>query len=473
MKMNLPSLPRLVTALTLLGLAAFGGCTEPITVGSGLLGDDRVEVGFNGDLRIRTTTMVNDSIEMFDASSGERATRQLFGLLEDDLFGTTRRELYLTFDLIPNNAQITGVEIPPFVESDTFRLDSLVLIIPFDTSLTYGNPIGTPIQYEVFELNEPFDQETDFSSRSTLPVAATPLTSGTFTARNEETFFADPAFYTASTDSIQENHLRIPLPMSIVQRFADADSTNYASDSAFVSSVLAGLYVRPVGPSGGILNINSRNLLAGLSAYYTNTIDDDPGFYLFDTDFALASYSFDRAGSLAGSLLASNDNDATTLVEGAAGLMTRIDIANPDTLAGKIINRAELELYLDESLNYDYETFPPAEQTYLFYRDADNRRQVILDNSILPNGININNRFFFLGGELTTDEDGRRLYRINLTTHLQSIVDGISEPTIFLKTFPRTALVNDQVDFTPNRMILRGATDPEFPARLRVAFTEP
>lgn len=447
-----------LSLLLLASLLAFGSCTDSITVGSDLLDDDRVTIGFNSNLEISATTVPNDSVRIFDASSGARLSRHLLGFVEDGLFGGSRRDIYITPEILSDGQ---GMPLAPvFVDQDSFELDSVVLILPYDTTDLYGAIYGTSMEYEVYEVLELFPGDEDFNSNETLAVSDQPLSTGSFSISSEARLVSD----TLVEDSTLVHHIRIPLPGEIVERIRTADSTLYVGDSTFQQSVFAGLQIRISSPAAGFLNINARNIEAGFNAYFTKIDSSQISFYPFDFDFILANYSFDRTGSLAESLLDNTSPEAVTMIEGAGGLMTQVDILDLDTLIGRVINQAQLEFYLDESRGFDYESLPPSQSVVLFYKDADGRTQVIEDVEVLPVSTSAANRLFFLGGDLETDEDERRLYRVNLSVHLQSIADGELPPTIFIRAIP--------ADIAPNKMILRGVNDPEFPMTLRVAFTQ-
>lgn len=445
--------------LSLVLLITLTSCTESITVGSELLDDDRVNIGFNAGLEISATTVENDSVRIYD-DSGARLSRHLLGRVEDDIFGSSQRDIYVTPELV-RSTDGQSTLVPFFVNRDSFQLDSVVLVLPYDTTNRYGDIYGSSMEYEIYEVLETFTGDNNFNSNENLMVSDQPLSSGSFTISSEKRLVSDTL---VSSDSTVVHHIRIPMPDEIIERIRLADSSAYASDQAFIDSVFAGIQVKITSPTAGFLNINARNIEAGINAYFTKIDGSLTSFYPFDVDYILANYSFDRTGSLAQGLLEQVSTEEVTLVEGAGGLMTRVDILNIDTLRDVVVNQAQLEFYLDESRGFDYDAFPASSSILLFYLDADQRRQVIEDVEILPRNTSPSNRLFFLGGDLETNDDNRRLYRANLSVHMQRIVDGDHSPTIFIRAIPS--------DINPARMILRGVNDPEFPMTLKVAFTE-
>jgi hypothetical protein len=55
-------------------------------------------------------------------------------------------------------------------------------------------------------------------------------------------------------------------------------------------------------------------------------------------------------------------------------------------------------------------------------------------------------------------------YRVNLSTHLNRMVDGKVPPEIFIRVFPRSERAA--------RSVLYGAGHPKYGAKLKVTFTE-
>lgn len=443
-----------------LAVLAATSCTDPITVGSDLLADDRVTVDFTDQLPIKISTVDGDSVKIFDASSGVRVQRHLFGTIEDGVFGKVTRDVGVTLRLGITNTGLAAT--PLFSTNDSFQLDSLVMILPYDTAASYGEILGTSMDYEVFELDGPYDESQDFNSNETMLQLPNQITSGSFSISDEIRLIHDT---TTINDSFQLHHVRIKLPMEIVDRVAMADSNSYVSDSTFLENVLSGFVIRSTSSDNGFLSLNFGNTEARMNAYFSKIDGSLISFYPFDLDLGLATYDFDRSGSLTEQLQA-EENDNISLVEGGGGLFTRIEIENVESLSDKIINQAELQFYLEESNGVDYDAFPAAPLVTLYYRDADGFTEVIEDVDVIDrSNANQANRQFFLGGDLETNEDnGLFFYTTNLSAHLQGIVDGDYEPVVFIRVVPD--------NITPNRFILRGPGNSDTPMTLKVAFTE-
>lgn len=441
----------------------FAACTDPITVGSELLSGDRAEVGFNGAIGIDIRTFPEDSLITYNASINEPLQRNLLGQIVDPVFGRTKRSIYILPRLLRNSASGL-IQRPPFIAfRDSFSIDSIVVVLPLDTSGFYGQALTNSLDYEVREITQDIDLDIDYTSNVALEVSNEVLTMGSLLARNTRTLLHD----TLIIDSLTDFHIRIPLDMSLATRLLNADTSLYENDDIFNDSLLQGLQIDPVAVNNGMLLVNTEgNLNAGINIYYSNDDNSVTSFYPLDIDLTLSNFEFDRTGSQSEMVLAQSLNNDFALLEGTAGLMTEVEILNAEDLRGTVINQAQLEIYLEDLEDYDYGELEPADFLTLYYRHADGRMQVIEDVSSLSTGTSQSTLLFFIGGSLEEDEDNGSsgVYRVNLSVHLQRIVDDVLPPVIYLRVGPTTA--------SPARAIIRGPEAAELPMRLRVAFTE-
>ncbi len=122
------------TALLLL----LGSCTDPITVGSDLLGDDRAEVGEVTDLPFTARVIRDDSSLTVRGTAATTPNGYSFGQFEEMTFGLTRHSLYLTARPPVGVSQLTVV--PQFARNASVRIDSAVLILPIDTLKPFYGP---------------------------------------------------------------------------------------------------------------------------------------------------------------------------------------------------------------------------------------------------------------------------------------------------------------------------------------------
>lgn len=453
---------KLVSLLGMLSLLAIFSCTDPITVGSDLLGGDRASIGYNGSLEIDLRTFPDDSLRIFSEESNQSTDVALFGTIEEPIFGKTTNSLYLIPDL-PRD--FDGLTLPPSFAgngSDTVTIDSIVLVLPLDTVFFYGSVTLNSFPYEVRELMGEIDIDQDIYTRDEFPVNATTVAAGEFFPTKAATFLHDTMFY----DSILIRQVRVKLDQSMIDKFTlETDTSIYESDAAF-RQFFNGLFLESTGVSNSLLGLDvDENGAIGLF-FYTSQSNRAQDFYRMPLEVAAPNYLFDHTGSLAETLI--NEQVSTNeqgLIQGGGGLTARIEITNFDDFTDKVINNAELDIFLKDLEDYNYVAYPAAKEIALYYRNSDGLFSRIADAFTLsPNSSNAN-RLFFLGGDLEIDEaTNRDVYRTTLSVHLQDIIRGNAEPFIYVRVNP--------LDSDGGRSIIYGPESTEFPMTLKVAFTE-
>lgn len=448
-------------------LLLLSACVDPITVGSELLGGDRATIGYNAEVSIDLYTFQEDSIKVFDGNSRVKINTIHFGSLEEDVFGRSERAVHF-FPELPRNTASGLIIRPPFVNVDTISIDSIVLVIPIDTNFFYGNAIGQEFAYTGQEILETFDLTRDYFSNSSFQLAAQPIASASVRPLKAATLLHD----TLVVDSILTPHVRIRLNGDLAQRFLAADTSIYNSD-AQLRDFFGGVFLQASSAGEGLFAINATSGFAGFY-FYLSTSNRNPTFYLLPLETTVPNYRFNRAGSLAAERIAQSVNNQQGLVEGAGGLTCVVEVSNLAELQGKVINQAELEFYLDELPDYSYSLFPPANSVSLYFRNRNGLLDPIDDFAALSPNPGQEAIDFFLGGRLTTDaENGRQKYTANVTVHLQRIIDGDYDPSIYIRVNPPLQTSSGIFgNRDAGRSILLGPAHPDFPMRLKVAFTE-
>ena len=149
-------------------------------------------------------------------------------------------------------------------------------------------------------------------------------------------------------------------------------------------------------------------------------------------------------------------------VSGHAGNAVEMDFTEAsEFLSDFIINHAEICLPLNESLSYDYDIYRPADEVTAIFENEMGDRFDILDN-----------RQFYFDNSLQMDPTNmQRQYCLNITLHLQNIVQGNLPSKITLLASDVERGICDIQE--PYKAILNGRTDDEAPARLIVYYTEP
>ncbi len=342
------------------------------------------------------------------------------------------------------------------------QLDSFVLVLPLDTADQYSNPVGETFNYTVSVLAQPLPLNDNIFS-SVQPVLDTrPPLMTSFIANNDTLLLHDTAEIKITGTTPRFPQLRVPMPMTAANLLFNLDTASYASDSIF-QNIFPGVLLSVDQATNSMLNVlitQQNTSRAGFYLYYTVN-DTTHTFYQYPYDVILNQFTNDYTGSVAAQYLNDPMADSLGFVSGIGGLQLRVDLDNLDALQGNIVNQAQMDVYLRDLPGYDYDEYPPLERFSLLYRD-NSGNLISVPDFVSTDGATAQN--FFFDGFLRTDPaTGDRFYRLNLSVHLQRIVDGEAPGTLFIQAFSRTG--------DAARSIIHGPNSATRPLRLRVAFT--
>lgn len=441
-------------------------CTDPLEVGAQLLDEDRANVGFTDTFTLVARTEVHDSVSAFSPGSGAIATF-LFGRTEDPYFGITEAGFYLETLL---QRDLGGNVVPFFQEGNTqgYTLDSVVLVLPIDSNGIYGNIAGT-YDLEVYEVTEPIlpiDIEDgaaqSFFSNITYEVNPMPLGTTTFIPDFYDTLFVkkDININTLDTIDFRAPHVRVRLDDAFGQSFFNQAEETFETDSAYLE-FNPGFYVKPVGVSPGLMNLNVNRSWTGLYFYYR--AGNDTLTYSFESRSIgrrVSNYKHDYDGYVLGDFLDNgSDTDSLLFLQGMQGTRIAFEIPGLKNFDGRVINKAEVEFTVAVPEDYDIDFRTPADQIVLLRRSDDGEFLVIRDVAVVPNDLD-----FYFGGQPIREENGDRLYRMNMSIHAQYLIDGTEPETIYIAVLPRAG--------NAEQVILKGPGANVDPPILKVSFTE-
>lgn len=455
MNMNL-LLPGLLLAVFSLTLTH---CTDPIDIGGDLLDEDQASVGFTDTLSLKARTVAGDSISVYSFNSSALQNYYL-GKVNDPYFGEVTTSLYLQPLLLRD--PFTGL-IQEFTPDPTAQVDSVVLVLPLDSSGVFGDVSGA-FALEVYELTESIAYLEDdiYYSNTDLALAADPL-AGVSIRPNFDTTFVTKLIVERSGDTASVGRqLRIPLSNSLGEFLLSQDSTFYQSDSVLLEQ-FRGLYVRPTELTGGLLDIDFARPWGGVHFYFSQP--DTTTSYILPVNALSAHinrYEHDFSAGTVGDYLDNEaKGDSLLFLQGLEGLLVELEIPNLQELDGRAINKAELEFTVATLPGYDLDDRPPVDQILAYYRNDDGNLVVIDD---VATGIDLGAIDLFFGGFPEEVESGKFTYRLNLSIHLQYMLNGALPETIYLAVFPRAANAGQVIFYGPGSSLS--------PARLKVAFTD-
>lgn len=449
-------------------------CTEPITVGSELLDDDRADVGERTDIPFTTRVVREDSLLAYNGTTVQfndvRAVPSpgayTFGQIQEPTFGTTEHSVYLV-PRLPRNA--TGLPVvPQFATLINATIDSVVLILPIDTVRAFYGP-GRTFPYRAVEISQPIDFLEDYYTDAVFPTEGPNLGySGNFTATREPTLVRDTAI---TSPELKRSHVRVRLSDDFAARIDGLAAASYTTDSTFWDE-FAGLYLTPDGPSEALVTLagtepSNETPYSGFNFYFQDSTGR-PALYRMGVLLALPNNDYDYSGSLVEPLLEEGQDNELVAVAGQGGVMTEITLGDLSNLTNRVINRAVLEIPVADVEGVAYEDYPLPTRLELFYRASNDGPLLFIEDRVelvrtRASNANVN---FFLGGKMET-EDNLQVYSPAFSIHMQRIIDGEVPPRVYLRVTPL-----ETNEIRAARALLNGPAAGSAPARIRVTYTD-
>ena len=430
-----------------LGAGMTWSCTNPTSLGLDLLEEDFLNLLYTDSLSIETGTEAGDSVIVH--TPAVFAGAYLMGRLNDPVFGVSEAGLY---------AQMVPEFLRPAFPANA-RVDSLVLVLPYDTTRFYGD-LDQNLTLEVFRLSERING--DVSHYSNAAFAFDPTLIGRFRGKPSKDSVTVQDYRGGVASTISFPHLRISLSGALGQELLSADTTVYTSDSLFIE-YFKGLYIRPAGTGGGnLVGINLSASNAGLMVYYrTDTLTRQFQFQFNRFLANVTPFRHNYAGTTVGSSLGSPPSlqNPHIFVQGMAGVNGKIKIPHVKKMQGVVINKAELILKVAQLPGDNLSRYPPANFLSLYYRDKNGTLLPIPDDLLIQSNLRDN-----FGGVYTPGTDGAPgLYRINLGTHFRDMVEGRVSDELLIGLSPKAS--------NGARVVLYGNGSAENKVKLRVAYT--
>ncbi|MCB0618986.1 MAG: DUF4270 family protein [Saprospiraceae bacterium] len=440
-----------IVALGLLaaGLLFWQSCSESTIVGSDLLEDDQIDIGFTDTLSLKAYTRRGDSIRTYAPELASQLTGYLIGQINDPVFGVLSSTV---------SAQLRLATFGP--DFDGVTLDSIVFILPYYPARVYGDTSELH-GIDVYTLDEALDSDqTYFSDQSYVagekigsvqfyPAPNDSLDVGVYGGEEGETVRVAP-------------HVRIALDQEYGNWLIGQDPATFDSDSAFLE-VVNGLQFVPTTVNRGLISYNLRTGGAGLRFYYRR----DTSFFSYFVQVGepaarVSTFRYDYGNAVAGDFLDNPElGDSLLFVQGTAGLTTVFEIPNAASLSDKIINRAELELTIISLPEESGYRLPPVQQLIVSEIVDDTTRQVIDDVIFALESGDLDGIF---GGTVEDPDDGSpSKYRLNLSAYLKDVKNGVAT-----NKFQITVLTQAEI---ASRVILCGPGHPDYPAKLKVSYT--
>lgn len=442
-------------SVIVLGTILIPACTDPTEIGADLLDGDKAEVGFTDTLTLTATTIEGDSIlTYFPVNNAAQAFRQyLVGEMIDPIFGKSKAEVY---------AQLTLSELDP--NFDLLSIDSVVLVLPLDSTNFYGNKNET-YSLAVHRITEDMNPLQNYFSNSTFQTESTPIGTHSFTPNFDSVTVFQYGITTTDTLSLPAQ-VRVPLPITFGEELLGLDTTIFQTDSAFLD-YFKGIHIKANSVTNGMMSFNLTSEFAGIFIYYQTSLNTTSRQYQlrFSPFYArVPNLENDPTGSFIERYIDNtNLSDSLVFVQGMTGVQTKLEIPFIDDLKNVVINKAELEVSVATLPGDNLGIFTPVPQILLLRPDEDGNLIPIDDILILQNQQESIFRNAYGGIPIEGTNGKPTVYRMNISSHFQGITDGRNPNILYMS-------VLNQVQRAA-RTPLYGVKHPEYAIKLKIAFT--
>ena len=440
--------------------SCWSACTDPTTIGSELLELDEAKVGFVDTLSLSSSTTTGDSIRTYSPLVNNQLTTYLLGNMEDPVFGSVDASIYAELRLRRTSSGFDFLR-PVIGESPSF--DSLILLLPIDTIGWYGIT-DTIFEIEVLEVVEDMDNSEEYFSNKTFATNMMPLATFSYRATTDTVWTTEYA--NGDTIAIVGfPHVRIPLNDSpLPALLLDSDTTKFDSDSTLLES-LKGIQLRVKTPNPGMLSFDLQDNRGGLYIYFRDAEDAFQEYQFPINQFStkVSNYTLNNEGATVAPFIDDDKlGDSLIFLQSMSGLITELQFDELEELQGRVINKAELIITINDNIEGDNtEFFEPISSLVAVTRNDDGNFIAIEDVALASAGFS--NEVF--GGRIEQEEGSDiRTYQMNITSHLQEVVSGAEPDNLFILANIRGGRAS--------RSVLYGGKHPEFPIKLRVAYTE-
>jgi|GEM_PF-344145 len=450
----------LVNALAAIVLVA-AGCSDGSIIGNDLLEDEAIDLAYDDSYQLASRTVAGDSIATYRRNSPSRT--MFLGQLDDPVFGKVSSDIYTGFTF--------GSSLPSFQDNAT--IDSIVLYLEYAPD-QFAGADDVEHNIEVFRIEEDFLESDTIYSDQSFAAAMTPLGS--------KRFVPDP-----EGDSIRWQvrdldvdsfvyltpRINIPLDNAFGEEILN-DTFATKTDSAIIAAY-KGLYIKSTTEGNSMIALNFEktgtisNLIAKMALFYTEV--DTAGItrkrtynYLVRNE-ASSNFILDYEGSLVGNALGDYiAGEDEFYAQGLSGVNAEVDLPDLSSLAGNIINSAQLVLTVNDE---DTDDYPGISQFLLSKPSEDGDTRILIDD-LTKTGVALTTGLALLDGapERMLSESGDTITTVtfNITDFVRnSIEDEISAPKLTISPVGRAE--------TARRTVFYGSNHPTYPAKLRIAYT--
>lgn len=424
-------------------------CNKEVTIGSDIIEDQPIGIDFNESIDISAETVFGDPGVMYRNSVNLTRRTYLLGELDDPNFGKTSSTVFVTPRISDN--------VPDFT---TATLDSVVMVLPYDTLGQYGD-LDAIHELSVHRLQEDIDLFTidTLLSDFCFDYDPTPIISYSFNPEPRDS----TDVYSPFVDSVVTilPQIRIRLDDALWNNLL-LDTLNTETTQSLVN-IVKGYAIKSVPNGSNMYGINlSATSPAGIEVFYTDSIDR---VFTFDLSATVQAeeeslvkhncFQSDYSGSVVESVIGDNSSELNYM-QGLQGFDVVYNLSDVLSLEDQFVNYAVLELFAEK-----VDGVEPLNVLIAAYRDSNNNLIRIRDITSSAGG-------FFNSSVQEVDVDGITVlkHEIVITNHVIDLINGAVDNTSL------TILANNKNE-NPKHTVFYSPNHPTYPASLKLITTKP
>lgn len=445
-------LGKILTLVTMMALAAVS-CNDPLFLGSDLLKQDQVGLGYTDTLSMNLTTIRQDTFQVYDPSV-KILDAFLVGNYNDPYFGKAKATSYFQY-------RLGTAAFPDFTGT---KFDSLVLGLVYDTLRVYGD-YAQQTTLNVYQLNESMVSTSSYQSNKVFESNAIPVGSASFIPNPTQkiSFVEYPGDV---KDTVSSNQIRIRLSDELGMQMMNAPDSIFKTNDNFLK-FFKGIKLSAETENNGMLAFQPLDIRSKISLFYSrNDTSFQYDFIVSSLSARTVSFEHDYTGSTVEPFLNNgHSSDTMAFLQGMAGTQVRVEIPNITSLKNKIVNKAELDIYVKEFEN-DNPAFRSVANVLLSEKKETGKFVSINDVivAITVGGETGLTKYF--GGTMVEESVNgmkRLKYKMDISSHIQKMIQGSVDNSIYMTVYRRGEAAN--------RVALYGAGSA-LPPRLKITYTD-
>ena len=436
------------------------GCNDGSIIGNDLLENEAIELAYDDNFELVAKTIRGDSIATYRV--GTTASTYLLGELDDPVFGKSSSVIY--------TGMTVGSSTPDFSES---TLDSIVLELEYDSTGFYGDN-NVVHNIEVFTVEEDWLNRDTIYSDETFATSMMPVGAKSFVPdfRGDSIRFQ---VRVTDVDSFITLSPRISIPLDNAFGQMILDNTDATVNDTSLIDAFKGLYIKSTTDGSSMMGLNFiksgtiSTIIPKVAVYYTQQTDDGPEKRTYNyllRDEPYSEFKLDNFGSPVGNSI--NDviaGEDFFYNQGMSGVNSEVTLPDLSSLKGNLINSAQLVLTIADDENESY----PYNARFILskYEDGVSGDRELIED-LVKDGVTLTTGLAILDGapKRTVHENGDSITTVtfNITDYTRNLInsDEVTSPLV-VSPVGRSE--------SARRTIFCGSKHPDYPAKLRIAYT--